>query len=76
MEEINHFSHEKHPLQLINGETIVSVRFKGGDNEQKPEAVGCFACVKPISPSQVTRHMVAPSVDSKLLLVMHVVLIA
>ncbi|GJX72938.1 hypothetical protein Tco_0311533 [Tanacetum coccineum] len=52
MEEINHFSHEKHPLQLINGETIVSVGFKDGDNEQKPEAVGCFACVKPISPSQ------------------------
>ncbi|GKC09979.1 C1-like protein [Tanacetum coccineum] len=51
MEEINHFSHEKHPLQLINGETIISGGFKGGDNEEKLEAVGCFACVKPISPS-------------------------
>ncbi|PWA47975.1 C1-like protein [Artemisia annua] len=50
MEEINHFCHEEHPLKLINGETIVGVGFKIGDNEEKPEPVGCFACVKPISP--------------------------
>ncbi|GKC98702.1 C1-like protein [Tanacetum coccineum] len=44
MEEINHFSHEKHPLKLING----------AGNEEKPEGVRCFGCAKPISPSDST----------------------
>ncbi|PWA68185.1 C1-like protein [Artemisia annua] len=38
MEEINHFSHERHPLKLINGVILFGVG-------------KCFACVKPISPS-------------------------
>ncbi|GJR36776.1 C1-like protein [Tanacetum coccineum] len=44
MEEINHFSHEKHPLKLINS----------AGNKEKPEGVGCFGCAKPISPSDST----------------------
>ncbi|GJR87105.1 C1-like protein [Tanacetum coccineum] len=54
MEEINHFSHEKHPLKLINWETILGVGFNGAANEEKPEVAGCFACAKPISPSDLT----------------------
>ncbi|PWA36323.1 C1-like protein [Artemisia annua] len=50
MEQINHFSHKKHPLKLINGETIVGVGFKSGENEEKPVAVNCFACEEPILP--------------------------
>ncbi|PWA68184.1 C1-like protein [Artemisia annua] len=48
MEEINHFSDEKHPLKLINGEMIVGVGFKAGNDEVISKAVGCFACEQPI----------------------------
>ncbi|XP_023767198.1 uncharacterized protein LOC111915782 isoform X2 [Lactuca sativa] len=47
MEEIEHFSHENHPLNLINSEMIVGARFDGGD--KKPQVIGCNACDKPIS---------------------------
>nr|KAJ0200663.1 hypothetical protein LSAT_V11C600329140 [Lactuca sativa] len=47
MEEINHFSHENHPLKLINSKTIVGVSFDGGDIT--PQVIGCYACEKPIS---------------------------
>ncbi|XP_023741906.3 uncharacterized protein LOC111889988 [Lactuca sativa] len=47
MEEINHFSHEKHPLKLINSETIVGASFGGG--EKISQFIGCNACEKPIS---------------------------
>ncbi|GKB41159.1 C1-like protein, partial [Tanacetum coccineum] len=49
MEEINYFGHEKHPLKLIDWETIL-VTMKGDDGEEKPEGVvECDICEEPLS---------------------------
>nr|GEY79849.1 hypothetical protein [Tanacetum cinerariifolium] len=49
MEEINHFFHEKHPLKLIDWETI-SGTMKGDDDENsKGVVVGCDMCEEPIN---------------------------
>ncbi|GJX13010.1 C1-like protein [Tanacetum coccineum] len=50
MEEINHFRHEKHPLKLIDWETIRGT-MKGDDDEEnsKGVVVGCDICEEPLS---------------------------
>ncbi|KAI3691995.1 hypothetical protein L6452_31799 [Arctium lappa] len=45
MEEINHFSHKKHPLKLINWETVVGVV---DDNDEKKDVARCYGCQEPI----------------------------
>ncbi|KAL7595355.1 hypothetical protein Lser_V15G30185 [Lactuca serriola] len=47
MEEINHFSHENHPLKLLDYEMIVGASVNGGD--EKSGLIGCYACETPIS---------------------------
>ncbi|CAH1453481.1 unnamed protein product [Lactuca virosa] len=47
MEEINHFSHKRHLLKLLDYETIVGASVNGG--EEKSGLIGCHACEKPIS---------------------------
>ncbi|KAJ9537615.1 hypothetical protein OSB04_030348 [Centaurea solstitialis] len=46
MKEINHFSHQNHPLNLISSETIVGV---GDDNDEKKDATRCYGCQDPIT---------------------------
>ncbi|GKD02818.1 C1-like protein, partial [Tanacetum coccineum] len=52
MEEINHFGHEKHPLKLIDWETIIGIiGVDCCDDERKSGggAVGCDICEEPLS---------------------------
>ncbi|KAI3691994.1 hypothetical protein L6452_31798 [Arctium lappa] len=45
MEEINHFSHENHPLKLINWETVVAA---DDDKDEKKDVPRCYGCQEPI----------------------------
>ncbi|KAI3690028.1 hypothetical protein L2E82_48003 [Cichorium intybus] len=49
MEEIKHFSHEDHPLKLLNLKTVIVDGGGTGSDDKKPGAIACYACEKTIS---------------------------